>query len=690
MKKFVASVCALAMIFSLFVLIGKDDIKQVDASSIKTTEIADNFNAEQINADKWDIGGGTELKSYGGALQIYGGEFSTCVAWLGTGFKDGLEIGLTDDYTLDFIISRNEVSWIAVYVGLDSFDLNFTTIGEETGVYGNALVMNGTSVENYTKMSVVADKLDGSGASKIGLPMRNDGTRYAIRLVCDVGETIADNRLDFYYCEADEAKRLAGEEQAYIKAGTIDNVSLKGYFGFGSMSTSGMACISDIKVSDANGQLIWEPESDLTNDTIDHIYGAVAADKTKEFRVWNSFAGQKAENYFSGPIAKVSVKEEGSLISKQDVISDPALINAYDFSADITVNELGDGFDMIFGKTDDGETALTFVNKIIGEDEFTTVNYGDKTYNLGGNYSVGGVNIAAKVKTTGVADIFINSEYVLTIEGVTAIDGKIGFRTHANADVLIDDVVINKFVLVDYTTKSVAENFSALNSNGRPVINTSTDWYTAGNAFVLPGETLFVNADQSAQLATKQMYTDYVVKFTLTDVMQGAIAGVPQCNWIGLSVGKQLLTDNYASCNTISFAPRGVAGDIVGYTRLETIGKSSFESGANALETDYNIFADMGDGSTHTALNVMLIVNNRTITLYFKYDDEPDSALAIPRAVISDVDTYGYFAICTNYYGNFSVKNISVTSLSTLEGSISDYKDIPDEYKNYGDTSILG
>ena len=276
------------------------------------------------------------------------------------------------------------------------------------------------------------------------------------------------------------------------------------------------------------------------------------------------------------------------------------------------------------------------------------------------------------------------------IDGVTAINGKLGYRTLAGTEIFVDDVNVQKFVLVDYATKSIAENFNTLNSLGRPVVNTSTDWYTAGNAFVLAGETLFVNADQSAFFATKQMYSDYVVKFTLANIMQGAIGKTPQCNWIGLSIGKKLLTDTYASCHTIIFAPRNVVDDKVGSTMLETIGLSAFDDGSTSIATEYNIFEDFAEGSAHTALNVMLVVNNRTIKLYYKYDDEPDSALTIPRAVISDVDTNGFFSICTNYYGNFSVKNISVTNLSTLEDSISDYKEVPDEYKNYGDTSILG
>ena len=152
MKKLIATLCALAITFSLISLTEVTKTSKVDASSIKTTAIADNFNADTLETGKWSVGGGTELQSYGGALQIYGGDFASCVTWLGTDFTNGIELGLSEDYTLEFIISNDSVSWIAVYVGLDSIDLNFTTIGEETGIYGNALVMNGSSLENFTKI----------------------------------------------------------------------------------------------------------------------------------------------------------------------------------------------------------------------------------------------------------------------------------------------------------------------------------------------------------------------------------------------------------------------------------------------------------------------------------------------------------------------------------------------------------
>lgn len=680
MKKLIALTCVLAIAISCFALSGVGKTDQVEASSIKTSAVADNFNSATLDGEKWETAGQTALQSYGGALQLYGGDFATCVAWLGSGFDQGLEIGLVDDYNLEFVVSRESVGWVAVYVGLDTFDLNFTTIGEEAGVYGNALVMNGASLENYTKMDTVV--------STLNVPMKNDGTRYAIKFACDVGETIADNKLDFYICEVDEEKLVLGEAQPYTKIGTIDNVSLKGYFGFGSMSTGGMACISNIKVTDATGELIWKSKTNLTGDVIDHIYGAVPADKTKEFRVWNSYAGEKSKNYFSGEIGQVRVNGEGTLITKEEITADDALINAFEYTSFIAVNEIGKGIDVVFGKTGSTETALTFINKTIETEEYTMISFNGKDYNLGSDYSSSAFKLALKIKTTGVIDVLINGKYVLSIDGVTAINGKIGFRAHEGADFYVDDVNVNKFILVDYATKSIAENFMTLNSLGKPVVNTTTDWYTAGNAFILNGGLLFVNADQSAYLATKQTYSDYVVKFTLTDVIQGAIAGTPQCNWIGLSVGKKSLSDNYATCQTIIFAPRSVVDDKVGATTLETIGLSAFDGGHTTIETNYNIFEDFAEESIHNSLDVMLIVNNRTITLYFKYDDEPDSMLTVPRAVISNVDTDGYFAICTNYYGNFAVENISVTNLSTLEGSISDYTQVPDQFKNYGDASL--
>lgn len=645
------------------------NLKNADASSLKTEAFADNFNADVLNEEKWQTNGNVGINSFGGAIQITNGEFASAVTWMGKDFDGEAGTPLSDDYSIEFTLSRTmgASEWVAFYIGLDSFDLNFSTIGDTTGSRGNALVINNNSLVNYKSMGVIAQ--ENGKDSAINISMKNDGTVYSLKFVCDVAENIAENKADLYLCEYDPT----AEQQAYgEKKGTLTGLSLMGYFGFGSMSSGGTANIGHIRVTDADGNLLWKPEHDLADDAIDMIYGAQKADATKEFRLWNSYKDEKAGKYRTGIVAEVKLDENSSLLSKQSITADKSLINCYDVTSKVKFNEKGASF--VFA---DGKTVLSVADKKVDEesDVVTVLTFNGTDYNLGGKLSDSYHKIQFKVKTTGEIDVLVDSVKTVTVNGVTDIEGKIGFTTAAGATLYADDFGVAVYSLRDSAEKSMAIDFTELKKNGKPYIS-SADWYTTGSVFANKGEIDFLNADQSAFFGTKQMYADYVVKFDLFDIAQGAIDGIEACSWIGFSVGKQSYSEDFSKCETITFAPRGLAGDKVGYMNVESIGKSKFVGDTTAVGVTENIFEDFKkEGSTHKKLNVMLVVNNRTITLYYKYDDQPDSVLAVPRVVINDVDTYGYFAICTNYYGNFAVTNVSIANLTLDEAAISDYAD---------------
>lgn len=651
--------------------------KNAEASSRKETAFSDNFNAATIDVEKWDIDGSVEVSSGGGAIQIESGEFSSAVNWVGKDFDGTGGKALTDDYTIEFTLSRNmgASEWAAFYIGLDSFDLNFLTIGDTSGIYGNVLVIHNSALVNYKAMDVIAT--ENGQLSQIPLSMKNDGTVYALKFVCDVGEQLVDNKADFYYCEYDPTQ----EEQSYgEKKGTLTGLSLKGYFGFGSMSSGGIANIGNIKITDQDG-IFWQPAHNLEDDAIDMIYGAAPADATKEFRLWNSFKGEKADRYRTGIVAEAVIGENSELTSKTELVADRKLINCYDVSAKVKTDSQGSSFLM-----GNGRTVMTFSDKETDDDKKTTVlTYKGTEYDLGKLLSDSYHKIQFKVKTTGEIDVWVDGNKATTVKDVSDIDGKIGMKSDVGTSFTVDDVEVTVYSLKDSAEKSMAIDFTELKENGKPYISTK-DWYTVGSVFANKGEVDFINADQGAFFGTKNMYADYVVKFDLFDISQGAIDSAAACNWIGFSVGKQSYADDFSKCETITLSPRNVSDNVIGNMCIESIGKSKFDGDTTSVRAAENIFEDFGKaGSTHKKLNVMLVVNNRTITLYYKYDDQPDSVLAIPRVVMTDVDTYGYFAICTNYYGNFAVTNVSIANLSLDKEAISDYaENFAEENKSYG------
>ena len=61
----------------------------INVHATKTTHIDDDFYGDQINEDVWDTSGGASIVNKGGAIQIKGGDFSTCVGW--KGLRDNID-----------------------------------------------------------------------------------------------------------------------------------------------------------------------------------------------------------------------------------------------------------------------------------------------------------------------------------------------------------------------------------------------------------------------------------------------------------------------------------------------------------------------------------------------------------------------------------------------------------------------
>ena len=68
----------------------------------------------------------------------------------------------------------------------------------------------------------------------------------------------------------------------------------------------------------------------------------------------------------------------------------------------------------------------------------------------------------------------------------------------------------------------------------------------------------------------------------------------------------------------------------------------------------------MWDGRTY---NVMFIVKNRTVKVYFKEENEPIENLAICRAEYGGVDTYGYVSVFGRNGISFELTELKITNM---------------------------
>ena len=327
-----------------------------DAARIKEAAFSDDFNASELNTENWTSSSAEDatVKDYGGAIQMVNGQFSPACNWLGLNrseSSDGVGDPLTADYILEMTVSRdcNPSDWFGLYIGLDSPDQNFTTI---TGQPGNVLVFTDTSVNNYngfgTQPSTGVKTIELSGSNA----MTCDGTMYSIKVVTHMVQSESDtgdfpeNSVDIYIAPTpEEGEPVYGE-----KAGTIENISIAGYFGVASMGT-GTVTVSDIKVTDqASGDVLYTPAGDLKGDCIDFMQGASQPDTSKEFRMWQSADLWLEDTYFTGPLGKARITNGASIESTYQVASDEELISAFDLSYQLRVTSMGaNGVNLVVG-----------------------------------------------------------------------------------------------------------------------------------------------------------------------------------------------------------------------------------------------------------------------------------------------------------------------------------------------------
>ena len=74
--------------------------------------------------------------------------------------------------------------------------------------------------------------------------------------------------------------------------------------------------------------------------------------------------------------------------------------------------------------------------------------------------------------------------------------------------------------------------------------------------------------------------------------------------------------------------------------------------------------ANFWDESQTNDYTVIVVAQNRTLSIYIKNADDNDFVLDHPVHIIKDVNTYGYVAIVSSERGNFSIDNVSITPIA--------------------------
>lgn len=651
-----------------------------NAATEVVTLISDNFNASALDGDLWETSSQTNagIKDYGGALQIVNGDFATSVGWKGlraSANSNGIGNGLSGDYTLELTISRDMLptQWLAVYIGMDDAAKRFNGMQDSDGARGSILVFNSATITHYVGQGVLAtassqvvalgdEDAKANAVSTFNIPelkqMKSDGTRYRLKFVAHFGEEAKyrryNNKLDVYIAPEPE-DMSTGEIDYGDKVATIYYVNVEGYFGFGSMS-SGTATISDIKVTDAaSGNVLYTPAGGLKTPTVEHIVGSGSSEyKNYEFRVWNTQSGQYSKNYYNGPLGVLLIKDGAEITTKQAVVTDNTRYSLYDVDFTLRAQDLTQGLNVIVAKST-GTAAAVKMETVDGN---MLISFGSQSF----TEELQGTNkFTLKVKNDGKIAVFINDVQKHTFSGLDIFGGRLGFKalgTDTAAE--IDNYSITTYRTAEALTPSAAIDFSLKDGSGTPYLQPDL-WYTGGNALKLKGydEIAFINASSPSMFSTKKAYADYVLKFDITDITQH-----DPNNIIIFSFAKDEYHTDYKNSPSVIFVSRSYVNDKTEAMNIEALNGMSFTNNSSTARQPDNMFADFSGDTTHSAVNVIIVVQNNTVSIYYKYDDQPQSMLSVPRAVISGVETYGYLGITCGGKSNFSIKNFSIFNIS--------------------------
>ncbi len=659
-----------------------------EVSATKSTHIDDDFYGDNINPEIWETSGNAALVNKGGAIQIKGGDFATSVGW--KGLRDVVDAngsgnGLSSDYSLEVTVSAVDTSWFALYIGCYKAAQRFAALGE--GNPGSVLVFSTSNITHYVGQGTKATDsatvvANGSAEAQADAAahksiysfnnIKFDGTRYCIKLDAHFGTVTGEDRSQNYvdvYMVAEPQNRT---EETVIEYGEkiarIYYANVAGYFSFGSMN-SGVATFSNIKVTDtATNKVIYTPAGNLEKPTVEHIVGSGSSTyKDYEFRVWNSTAGQYSSMITNGTVGYMQMNGEASLTSKLTVNPDMNSYSLYDVEIKMNALNLGsDKLQFVLGSDDEGDSAIT-LSKVLG----TKVKFEDYTGKSKELVLSAGEHIYKfYVKADNTVQMYIDGAYVETFN-LEKLGGNPGIVSANGQQINLTGYKLDTYVAQSSNAPSVSSDFTVLDSEGKPYVS-NQEFYILGNARRLKGynEINFINAKKGSFLATRNKYSEYVVKFDLYDVTQN-----DSNNIITFSFGKDAYNLTHSESKTLILVSRNYTEDeygmpIAGKTNVEALTGLQFTNPngktSTSIALDDNIFNDEDFWNQENGkeyMTIMFIVKDRTITMYYKFAGEPESVLSIPRAVCEDVDTYGYFSIGAASTANFTISNFSLTNL---------------------------
>ncbi len=177
-------------------------------------------------------------------------------------------------------------------------------------------------------------------------------------------------------------------------------------------------------------------------------------------------------------------------------------------------------------------------------------------------------------------------------------------------------------------------------------VSLEEDWTTGVTSLT------FTNAGPYSRFGYSKEYSEWICEFDIELFTRN------QGNMFGLSFGRKSLFDVLlpGSLSNSAFLLRCDSGQ----TARVTYGiNCKFDDGSTYRINQVNVF-----DAENTKYHMMFIGKNRTVYVYYKAIDAPDSELGILRAKMPNVNIDGYVSIVGNNSISFGVTNYKMVNLS--------------------------
>lgn len=637
---------------------------KVSASDFPQTVFQDNFSADTLNAKNWsECGEDIGIQDAEGALviQTINTGYNNSITYKGYEFVDG------NDYTIEFDASIKSLGnvWLGVVLGSDAIKGGTYNTKSDNGLVITAR-KEFTGVDNY--LAGVHQPSEKFTFNELTC----NGAACSIKL--DLRHVTGKYELDFYV-KATSATTY-GEKKATLTVGAVSK-----YLCFQGNGDNGVVKVQNLKISTQNEVVASEKFEEDSATLICYT------DRTDDF----DWVGQD-ERYTSGitNVLKFDNAENQRIVTSHAIVKDKNNVNNFTFSTTFSwetqLENTGFGFEV--GIQENGEGNKIYFKKNASQINLIQKNANSDEETLATLPSLAGQNTLKIVgRYDNTLEIYLADEKIATAKNV-AFEGKAAIISVGNVCVDVYEASLIQNTSVYSTASAVENNFNLLKlGSATQGYLDKTKWVSTGNCSIRykngNGYLFFNSGDINTSFNTKDKYKDFILRFDITRIIGSynrdtvdayETEGHYSDMSIGVSVGKStysqsIITGEHAS---LQFCPKYMNVNEEGKLKPNMIiwgyGMTTAAGQVSEWPTE-NWWHDGSDGKDVTstdglAINVMIVASNGTVSVYYKYSNQEESYLETPKAVYTNVNTYGHVAISCGYNSSFYVDNLSVTPLA--------------------------